>query len=154
MDTVRCARFLTCPMLRHEAAGFRLRPDAGCGGNRLGLRLRTFDAQNRYRICSDSAFRRQCTFQARSRIRTSQTCANSARRPIRPFRTRYAFDPRRTAILLSDGDQTGDECFYQRMIPRAASSDLEWFSEWHAPRRWEGLASELERPECNVDADS
>lgn len=34
----------------------------------------------------------------------------------RPFRAFYAFDPRRTAILLIGGDKTGDERFYERMI--------------------------------------
>ncbi len=29
----------------------------------------------------------------------------------------FAFDPRRAAILLISGDKTGDEQFYQRLIP-------------------------------------
>ena len=37
----------------------------------------------------------------------------------RPFRLFYAFDPRRTAILLVGGDKTGDKRFYDRMIPIA-----------------------------------
>ena len=37
----------------------------------------------------------------------------SGGRPIRIF---YAFDPRRTAILLIGGDKTGDNRFYERMI--------------------------------------
>jgi len=37
----------------------------------------------------------------------------------RPFRTFFAFDPRRTAILLIGGDKTGDGRFYQRMVPVA-----------------------------------
>lgn len=37
----------------------------------------------------------------------------------RPYRTFFAFDPRRTAILLIGGDKTGDEQFYNRMIPVA-----------------------------------
>jgi hypothetical protein len=37
----------------------------------------------------------------------------------RPFRTFFAFDPRRTAILLIGGDKTGDKQFYRRMIPEA-----------------------------------
>ncbi len=37
----------------------------------------------------------------------------------RPLRIFYAFDPRRTAILLIGGDKTGDERFYERMIPLA-----------------------------------
>jgi len=37
----------------------------------------------------------------------------------RPIRTFYAFDPRRHAILLIGGDKTGDDRFYDRMIPLA-----------------------------------
>jgi hypothetical protein len=37
----------------------------------------------------------------------------------RPIRTLFAFDPRRTAILLIGGDKTGDKRFYQKMIPIA-----------------------------------
>ncbi len=37
----------------------------------------------------------------------------------RPLRTFFAFDPRRTAILLIGGDKTGDDRFYERMIPLA-----------------------------------
>lgn len=37
----------------------------------------------------------------------------------RPLRTFFAFDPRRTAILLIGGDKTGDKRFYERMIPEA-----------------------------------
>ena len=40
----------------------------------------------------------------------------SAGRPIRVF---YAFDPRRSAILLIGGDKTRDNRFYERMIPVA-----------------------------------
>jgi hypothetical protein len=40
----------------------------------------------------------------------------SGGRPIRVF---YAFDPRRSAILLIGGDKTGDDRFYDRMIPIA-----------------------------------
>ncbi len=31
----------------------------------------------------------------------------------------YAFDPRRSAILLIGGDKTGDGRFYERMVPIA-----------------------------------
>jgi hypothetical protein len=34
----------------------------------------------------------------------------------KPLRIFYAFDPRRTAILLIGGDKTGDKGFYKRMI--------------------------------------
>jgi hypothetical protein len=37
----------------------------------------------------------------------------------RPLRTFFAFDPRRTAILLIGGDKTGDDRFYERMVPKA-----------------------------------
>lgn len=36
-----------------------------------------------------------------------------------PLRTFFAFDPRRSAILLIGGDKTGDDRFYERMLPRA-----------------------------------
>jgi len=39
----------------------------------------------------------------------------------RPLRTFYAFDPRRCAILLIGGDKTGDDRFYERMVPIADS---------------------------------
>ena len=39
-----------------------------------------------------------------------------AGRPIRIF---YAFDPRRIAILLIGGDKTGNDRFYEGMIPTA-----------------------------------
>jgi hypothetical protein len=42
--------------------------------------------------------------------------AQSSGHPIRVF---YAFDPRRSAILLIGGDKTGDGRFYERMIPIA-----------------------------------
>jgi hypothetical protein len=37
----------------------------------------------------------------------------------RPLRAFYAFDPRRSAILLIGGDKTGDNRFYERMVPVA-----------------------------------
>jgi hypothetical protein len=36
-----------------------------------------------------------------------------------PHRVFYAFDPRRTAILLIGASKVGDEQFYERMIPIA-----------------------------------
>ena len=36
-----------------------------------------------------------------------------------PLRTLFAFDPRRCAILLIGGDKTGDNRFYEKMIPIA-----------------------------------
>mgnify|MGYP000899945109 CR=1 FL=1 len=37
----------------------------------------------------------------------------------RPLRTLYAFDPRRTAILLIGGDKTGDDRWYDKFVPIA-----------------------------------
>ena len=37
----------------------------------------------------------------------------------RPFRTLYAFDPRRHAILLLGGDKTGDKRWYEVNVPIA-----------------------------------
>jgi hypothetical protein len=37
----------------------------------------------------------------------------------RPLRVFYAFDPRRVAVLLVAGDKSGDDRFYERMIPIA-----------------------------------
>ena len=36
-----------------------------------------------------------------------------------PLRTLYAFDPRRTAILLIGGDKTGNDRWYVEFIPVA-----------------------------------
>jgi hypothetical protein len=37
----------------------------------------------------------------------------------RPYRTLYAFDPRRMAILLIGGDKTGDNRWYEVHVPIA-----------------------------------
>ncbi len=37
----------------------------------------------------------------------------------RPLRTFFAFDPRRSAILLIGGDKAGDSRFYEKMTPLA-----------------------------------
>jgi len=36
-----------------------------------------------------------------------------------PYRVLFAFDPRRCAILLIGGDKTGDDRFYEHMVPLA-----------------------------------
>lgn len=36
-----------------------------------------------------------------------------------PIRIFYAFDPARHAVLLLGGDKTGDDRFYEKMIPTA-----------------------------------
>jgi hypothetical protein len=45
------------------------------------------------------------------------------------YRTFYAFDPRRTAILLIGGDKTGDDRFYQEMISTADAIYDEYLKE-------------------------
>lgn len=52
-----------------------------------------------------------------------------------PLRILYAFDPRRAAVLLIGGNKTGDDRFYERMIPRA---DRLYDEHLHELRR-EGL---------------
>jgi hypothetical protein len=37
----------------------------------------------------------------------------------RPYRVLYAFDPRRTALLLLGGDKTGNSRWYEQHVPRA-----------------------------------
>ena len=37
----------------------------------------------------------------------------------RPYRTLFAFDPRRIAILLLGGDKTGNDRWYTEFVPRA-----------------------------------
>jgi hypothetical protein len=37
----------------------------------------------------------------------------------RPYRTLYAFDPRRAAILLIGGDKTGNDRWYEEYVPIA-----------------------------------
>lgn len=37
----------------------------------------------------------------------------------RPYRVLYAFDPRRCALLLLGGDKTGDDRWYEKLVPVA-----------------------------------
>lgn len=37
----------------------------------------------------------------------------------RPYRTLFAFDPRRAAILLLGGDKTGNDQWYEKSVPVA-----------------------------------
>jgi hypothetical protein len=36
-----------------------------------------------------------------------------------PYRVLYAFDPRRVGVLLLGGDKTGNDDWYDRMVPVA-----------------------------------
>src|ERR1700687_482743 len=56
----------------------------------------------------------------------------SGGKPLRGF---YAFDPRRTAILLIGGDKTGDDRFYKKMLPIADRL----YDDYIAELRKEGL---------------
>jgi hypothetical protein len=47
----------------------------------------------------------------------------------RPLRIFYAFDPRRTAILLIGGDKTGNDRFYEEYIPIADRLYAEYLEE-------------------------
>jgi hypothetical protein len=53
----------------------------------------------------------------------------------RPYRVIYAFDPRRTAILLIGGDKTGDNRWYEKFVPFADKL----YDEHIATLRKEGL---------------
>jgi hypothetical protein len=47
----------------------------------------------------------------------------------RPLRVLYAFDPIRRAVLIVGGDKTGDDRFYERMIPVAERLWTEYLQE-------------------------
>lgn len=53
----------------------------------------------------------------------------------RPYRVLYAFDPRRTAILLLGGDKTGDDRWYEVNVPKADVT----YDQYLAELRKEGL---------------
>lgn len=53
----------------------------------------------------------------------------------RPIRIFYAFDPRRTSILLIGGDKTGNDRFYDEFVPWADRL----YDEHLAELRQEGL---------------
>jgi hypothetical protein len=53
----------------------------------------------------------------------------------RPLRVYYAFDPRRTSMLLIGGDKTGNDRFYEEYVPVA--DDL--YDEHLEELRKEGL---------------
>ena len=55
----------------------------------------------------------------------------------KPLRIIYAFDPRRQAVLLIGGDKTGDDAFYNRIIPL---SERLW--ELYLKEQEEGLHDE------------
>jgi hypothetical protein len=46
-----------------------------------------------------------------------------------PYRALYAFDPRRTAVLLVGGDKTGDDRWYEKNVPVADRLYDEWLKK-------------------------
>ena len=52
----------------------------------------------------------------------------------RPYRTLYAFDPRRSAILLIGGDKTGDDRWYETNVPLADRVYEEYLEELRKER--------------------
>jgi len=46
-----------------------------------------------------------------------------------PYRVLYAFDPERAAVLLVGGDKTGDDRWYERMVPVAESIYMQYLLE-------------------------
>jgi hypothetical protein len=59
-----------------------------------------------------------------------------------PYRIFYAFDPRRAAILLIGGSKSGDERFYERMIPIADRIYDEHLEELAKEERCKGDSEE------------
>ena len=47
----------------------------------------------------------------------------------RPYRVLYAFDPRRAAILLLGGDKTGNDRWYEELVPVADNLYDEYLKE-------------------------
>lgn len=46
-----------------------------------------------------------------------------------PYRVFFAFDPRRTGILLIGGCKTGDRRFYDKMVPKADAIYRQYLEE-------------------------
>ena len=56
----------------------------------------------------------------------------------RPYRVLFAFDPRRSAILLIGGDKTGNDRWYEKHVPiadRLYDEHLETLRHEHRARR-------------------
>jgi hypothetical protein len=50
-----------------------------------------------------------------------------------PLRVIYAFDPKRQAVLLLGGDKTGDDRFYERIVPKAEEIWMQYLKEQEDP---------------------
>jgi hypothetical protein len=64
-----------------------------------------------------------------------------------PYRVLYAFDPRRTAILLIGGKKVGESGWYEQFVPLADRLYDEYFGrpEKGGPHRWLSLSSSWNR---------
>jgi hypothetical protein len=67
----------------------------------------------------------------------------SGGRPIRVF---YAFDPRRDSVLILGGDKTGNDRFYEEMVPRCETIWKEYLAEQERGRHDEKEAGEAPAP--------
>ena len=61
-----------------------------------------------------------------SKVAMRELVVQSKGRPLRVF---YCFDPRRNTVLVIGGDKTGDDRFYERMIPLAEKIWAEYLRE-------------------------
>lgn len=61
----------------------------------------------------------------------------------RPYRVLYAFDPIRSAFLILGGDKTGDDRWYDTMVPRADAIYTEHLMALHEEQK---KASRKKRP--------
>jgi len=53
----------------------------------------------------------------------------------RPLRVFYAFDPKRQAVLLIGGDKTGDNRFYETLVPQAEGLWRQYLTELEEDER-------------------
>jgi len=58
-----------------------------------------------------------------------------------PYRVLYAFDPRRTAILLIGGNKTGDDRWYDTFVPIADRLYDEHIAAIHKEAEKEGKST-------------
>ncbi|MFG0283032.1 MAG: type II toxin-antitoxin system RelE/ParE family toxin [Phycisphaerales bacterium JB039] len=72
-----------------------------------------------------------------------------------PYRTFFAFDPRRCAILLIGGNKGGDKRFYDRFIPEADRLYQEHLTDWSgrgSPDSESKHGAQVEQPEAKVES--
>src|SRR6266705_481004 len=110
----------------------------GCGGflSRIGIRQIT--------QLSNSCYKNSARRCPRPHSDTIVSSRHSNMKELRGkvderrLRVLYAFDPRRTAILLIGGDKTGDQKWYERFVPIADDLFDRHLKDIDR-RRWEGF---------------